>query len=164
MSELIGFNEPFISRDRIVDKDRYPTTEFVTWMEQSLLKRVQSTPFQMQSATPITNIGASTIGTLGGDSVAGLYRVTVYREVTTADPVSSGLDIVLAWSHNGKALTRTLTAFAGVPQTINDSVGDTAIIQIDAGTPITYTVVYASAGGVARFAATLTAELVQAIG
>ncbi len=175
MSELIGYNEPFPSRDAIVtvtvgEGDQaqtfkgFPTDDLIRWMEQSLLQRVQNTPFRLQGADELTSIDASTAGTLGGDQVAGLYRVSVYREVTTADPVSSSLQITLTWTHNGATCSRVLSSFAGAPQVLGDNASNTELVQVDPGTPILYTLTYASAGGVGRFTATLTAELVQPIG
>lgn len=159
-----GFNEPFPSRDAIVKPSRKATETLVRWQEQSLQERVDRTPFRVEVEAELT-VDASTSGNLGGDQVAGLYRIVAYREVTTADPVSSSLALVIGWTHNGKALTRTLSAFAGAPQTINDTAGDVAVIETDAGTPISYTITYASnTPGLAQFVVTLVAELVNAQG
>lgn len=159
---LPGYNEPFPSRDAIVKSSRKSADVFTRWNEQSLLNRVDRTPFRVQSSDQLTNIGASTSGTIATEQAGGLYRVSVYREVTTADPVSSSLAIALGWTHNGKSLTRTLSAFTGAPQTVNDTAGDSVVIEIDAGTPISYTVTYASnTPGLARFEATLMAELLE---
>lgn len=171
MSTLTGYNEPVPSRDAWVEVTvggkslkGYLTDDALRWLEQSLLQRVNNTPFRLQEADQLTAIAASDSGTLGGDQVAGLYRVNVYREVTVADPVSSGLAITLTWTHNGNVLTRTLSAFASAPQLVGDNASDVELVEVQEGTPILYTMTYASAGGVARFAATLTAELIQPIG
>lgn len=139
------------------------TDELIRWAE-SIEHQADASPTRPQPAENLTNIGASNSGTLGGDQAAGLYRVSVYREVTTADPVSSSLAVAIGWTHNGKALTRTLAAFAGAPQTINDTQGDTLVIKIDPGTTISYTLTYASnTPGLARFSAALVAELLQTV-
>lgn len=159
---LPGYNEPFPSRDTIVTKKRRATPVFTNWNEQSLLERVNRTPFRVQSSELLEDIGASTTGAIATEQAGGLYRVSVYREVTTQDPVSSSLAIVIGFTHNGKAMTRNLSAFAGAPQTTADSVGDSVVIEIDAGTPISYTLTYASnTPGLARFEATLMAELLE---
>ena len=138
-------------------------TEFIKWAE-SLERQAESSPSQPQPAEVLTDISASASGTLGGDQAAGLYRVTAYREVTTTDPVSSSLALVIGWTHNGKALTRTLAAFTGAPQTTNDTATDVTVIEIDPGTSISYTLTYASNTPLlARFSATLSAELIQTI-
>lgn len=159
---LPGYNEPFPSRDAIVKRSRRSTDVFTRWNEQALLERVSRTPFRVQSSEMLEDVGASTSGSIATEQAGGLYRVSVYREVTTADPVSSSLACVLAWTHNGKAMTRTLTAFAGAPQTTASNVGDSSVIEIDAGTPISYTLTYASnTPALARFEVTLMAELLE---
>ena len=159
---LPGYNEPFPSRDAIVKKSRRSTDVFTRWNEQALLERVSRTPFRVQSSEMLENVGASTSGSIATEQSGGLYRVSAYREVTTTDPVSSSLALAVSWTHNGKAMTRTLTAFAGAPQTTADSVGDSAVIEIDAGTPISYTLTYASnTPALARFEVTLMAELLE---
>jgi hypothetical protein len=140
------------------------TDELVKWGE-SVGRQADASPTRPQAYQPITGIGASASGTLGGEDVSGVYRVTVYREVTTADPVSSALNGSINWTHNSKAMTRALSAFGGGLQSILDSAGDTLEIQIDPGTAISWTLVYASnTPGLARFTATLIAELLQTVG
>ena len=139
------------------------TDELSRWVE-SIEQQADASPTRPQPAEELTNVSASDTGTLGGDQAAGLYRVSAYREVTTADPVSSSLAVVIGWTHNGKALTRTLPAFGGTPQTINDTQGDTTVIQIDPGTVISYTLAYLSnTPALARFDVTLMAELLQTV-
>lgn len=156
-----GFNEPFPSRDAIVKPDGTPRQVFTDWMNETLQTRLADTPFQVRKEIDL-EVGVSTSGTLDTEDLGGLYRVTAYREVTAADPVSSSLDLTIAWTRDGKALTRTLSAFAGAPQTINDTTGDVAVIEIDPGTPISFTLTYASnTPGASQFLVTLIAELVN---
>lgn len=164
MSLIPGFNEPFPTRDPIVKESRHPADVLVRWEEQSLQLRVDATPFRVQQADVLTGIIATGSGTLGGDQAAGLYRVTAYREVTAADPVSQSLALTLRWTHNTKPMTRILSAFTGAPMNTNDNTGDVAAIEIDPGTPISYDYTYASnTPGVGQFALTISAELLQAI-
>lgn len=157
--------EPYPVRDPIVKKSLKPADVLVRWEEQTLQNRVDASPYRVQDAEVLTDIAASAAGTLGGDQTAGLYRVSAYREVTVQDPVSSSLALVIAWTHNSKALTRTLAAFTGAPQNVNSTVGDVTAIEIDPGTPISYTLTYASnTPGLARFSCSLSAELLQSIG
>jgi hypothetical protein len=140
------------------------TDELSRWVE-SIEQQADASPTRPQPAEVLLNISASETGTLGGIDAAGLYRVTVYREVRTPDPVSSALNGSINWTHNGKALTRALAAFGGAPQTINDTIGDTCVVQIDPGTAISYTLTYASnTPALARFDATLMSELLQTVG
>lgn len=164
MSTIPGFNEPYPSRDAIVKTNRKPTAVLVRWEEQSLLVRVNQAPYRVQDAEVLSGVAASTAGTLGGDQTAGLYRVSFYAECVTADPVSQSLTIVIGWTHNAKALSRTLVVFTGAPLTIVSTTGGVAPIEIDPGTPISYTLTYASnTPGLGKFDVTLSAELVQAI-
>ena len=141
-----------------------PTDEFTKWSE-SVERQSSASPVAPEPSEQLEDIAASDSGTLGGDIPAGLYAVYVYREVTTADPVSSSLAVAISWTHNGKALTRTLSAFSGAPQTVNDTVSDVTVIEIDANTPISYTLPYASnTPGVARFQCVLIANLLQTLG
>lgn len=140
------------------------TDELIRWAE-SIEQQADASPARPQPAEALTDLSVSASGTLGGDQAAGLYRVSVYREVEIADPVSSSLNGSINWTHNGKALTRNVSAFAGAPQTINDTAGDTIVIQIDPGTVISYTLTHVSnTPGLARFTATLMAELLQTVG
>lgn len=137
------------------------TDVLVKWAE-SIEKQAAASPVRPQPAERLPDISASTSGTLGGEDVAGTYRISVTREVVVADPVSSALAVAIGWTHNGKALTRTLLAFAGAPQTVNDTAGDVTVVDIDPGTTISYTLTYASnTPALARFAATLIAELLE---
>lgn len=161
-TELPGFNEPFSARDRVVDGDGTASTYFTRFMNETLVPRIGRSAYRVSGPPPQTDLQASGLAVLIASATAGQYRISVYREVVVADPVSSSLAIVIGFTHNTKALLRTLAAFAGAPQTANDNAGDTVVIDVDAGTPITYTATYASnTPGVARFYLSLTPELVQ---
>ena len=165
MSTQPGFNEPYPSRDAIVKPDRHAADVLVRWEEQSLLQRVNQSPYRVQDAEVLPGVAASASGTLGGDQIAGLYRVSFYLEAVGIDPVSQSLTVTIGWTHNGKALTRTLAVLAGAPLTIVSTLGGVTSIVIDAGTPISYTLTYASnTPGTGTFDVVLSAELLQSIG
>lgn len=108
---------------------------------------------------------ASASGTIGGAIPSGMYTVYVYREVLVADPVSSSLNGTINFTHNGKALTRSLATFGGAPQTINDNIGDVIPIETDPNTGISYTLTYASnTPALAGFQVTLLANLMETVG
>ena len=158
-----GFNEPFPSRDQIAKPDLTASDALMIWVEQSLQTRIQASAYRVPSISPMTNVQGSGAGVLVANATAGQYRISAYREVEVADPVSSSLAITIGFTHGTKALIRQLSAFAGAPQTINDNAGDTVVIDVDAGTPISFTLVYASnTPALARFYVSLTPELVQA--
>lgn len=137
------------------------TDELVKWAE-SIQRQSGASPVAPQPGEQITDITASTSGTFGGNLSAGLYAIYAYREVVVADPVSSSLALALAWTHNGKAMTRNLSAFSGAPQTINDSKSDVEVVEIDPNTTISYTLTYASnTPDLAEFQCSLIANLLQ---
>lgn len=161
MALFPGYREPFPYGDPIVTKDGKATDELVDWVELGLERALQGTPTRLQPTEILTGVAANALGTLGGTETAGLYRVTVYREVTIADPVSDSLTLTLAWTHNGKALTRVF-AFAGAPHTINDTDGFVTTVLIDPGSVISYALAYASnTPGLAQFDVAMSAELVE---
>ena len=138
-----------------------PTDEMAKWAE-SMERQSSASPVAPQPAEQLENISASTAGTLGGDIPAGIYAIYAYREVVIADPVSSSLALSIGWTHNGKALTRSLSAFTGAPQTINATASDVTVVEIDPNTPISYTLTYASnTPGLGRFQCSLIANLLQ---
>lgn len=139
------------------------TDELIKWAE-SIERQADASPVRPQPAEVLTDVAANATGTLTGTEAAGLYRVTAYREVTVVDPVSSSLAIAISWTHNSKALTRTLSTFSGAPQATTSTAGDVTAIEIDPGTTISYSLTYASnTPGLARFSVTMSAELIQTI-
>ena len=141
------------------------TDEFVKWTNgltrQAGASPVAPVPAETHGA-PGAGLTATVSGNFGGTLTAGLYRISAYREVLVADPVSSSLALEIQWTHNGKALVRTLAAFTGAPQTIADSAGDVTILDIDPNTTIGYTLTYASnTPALAQFQVTMLAELLQ---
>lgn len=139
------------------------TDELIKWAE-SITRQAEASPVLPQPVERLTGVAASDSGTLGGVDTAGVYRVSAYREVTVADPVSSSLAIEIAWTHNAKSLTRLLSTFSGAPQALTDTASDVTVIEIDSGTVISYTITYASNTlGLAEFQVVLAAELIQTI-
>lgn len=142
-----------------------PTDEFAKWAE-SLQRQTGNAPVAPVPAVQFrqadgTQIVANVSGNFGSLQ-AGLYTIKAYREVVVEDPVSSSLALTITWTHNGKALTRTLSAFTGAPQQDTDTATDVTVVEIDANTTIGYSFVYASnTPGLAAFEATLIAQLDQ---
>lgn len=146
-----------------VDKNK-ATDELIKWAE-SITRQSEASPVLPQPVTRLTGVAANDSGTLSGVAgSAGVYRISAYREVTTADPVSSSLAIDISWTHNTKALTRTLSTFSGAPQAVTNTASDVSIIEVDAGTTISYTLTYASnTPGLGKFQVVLAAELIQTV-
>ena len=162
------FLRQFPFDDRIVimeGKDKGKCTDELSKWTESIQRQTGSSPVAPVPAVQLTGIDASESGDFGGTLSAGLYTIKVYREVTVEDPVSSSLAVTLTWTHNGKAMSRTLSAFAGAPQADTDSASDVTMIEIDPNTTIGYTLNYSSNTlGLAEFQATLLAQLDQTVG
>ena len=161
------FLRDFPYNDAIVGKSgvdaQKATDELIKWAE-SITRQSEASPVLPQPVTRLIDVAANASGNLGGVDTAGVYRISAYREVTTADPVSSSLGVDIAWTHNGKALARTLSAFSGAPQAITDTASDVSVIEIDAGTAISYALTYASnTPGLGKFQVVLAAELIQTV-
>lgn len=155
---LPGIGQPFPSRDTIVKPTRKASDVFIQWNEQSLLQRVGQTPYRVQAAEVLSNQGATTTGTLGGDQATGAYRVSYMAMVVTAEAAST-LELTLSWTYGGLVRSHVFAVLDG--SIVGGEQGFVYPVQIDPGTPISYTLTYV--GATFRYDATLTAELLQVI-
>lgn len=85
------------------------------------------------------SIGTTTIVTPEQD---GIYGFEYYFAVITAAGVSSSGIVVLGWTDQGAAKTKTFSTINGNTTTTTGS--ERYLFQADAGAPITYAVTYAS--------------------
>lgn len=113
------------------------------WFFTSLVQQVANAP-QFYAPVAVTNQGASIAPTpIPLPALAtGLYRVTTYVRITTVDPVSSSLTVSILWTDGGVSC-----ALSGAPMTGNTTntvQSNTATVQIDAGSPISYSTAYVS--------------------
>ena len=72
----------------------------------------------------------------------GLYRLSVYQQVTTVDGVSSSLTTTLGWTNAGVPQTKSLAPMTGDTLTTEDSL--TWTVHADNSSPFTYATAYAS--------------------
>lgn len=87
----------------------------------------------------------------------GVWRISVTVRVTTADGVSSAIQVSLGWTEGGVAQSESTTNLVGDSTTTRE--GKTFIIRADADTPITYSSVYASnTADAMRYSVDLVAE------
>lgn len=75
----------------------------------------------------------------------GLYRLSYALRITRAASVSSGIQVVLTWTSGGVAQSETFANLTGNTTTTRQD--DSFSFKADAGTAISYELVYASAGG-----------------
>lgn len=127
-----------------------PTRTFLTFI-RGLVTAVDAAPagFEpVQLTGQSASIGTTAIPT-DGDLSAGLYRVTVYQRITTADSVSSSVQTTISWtdgtvacSFSGTALTGNTTATVG---------SFTFMMRVDAASPISYATTVALGSGNGRY-------------
>lgn len=113
--------------------------------------RLNQVELQNQGAS----IGATDIS--GGGIAAGYYEVRSYARITTpatTGAATSSLTIAIGWTEGGVSQTRTFTALTG--NTTATSLADPLLtILVDANSPITYAITYASnTAGQMRYRAT----------
>jgi hypothetical protein len=142
----VPWNTPVIQLDPQTSKPLPGFTmgkDFGNWMFTSLVQQIANAPTVYPSVT-LTAQSAS-IGTtpIPLPSLAtGTYRVTTYARITTADAVSSSLTITITWTDGAIACSLSGAAMTG--NTTSTVQSNTALVQIDAATPISYSVTYAS--------------------
>lgn len=73
---------------------------------------------------------------------AGQYQVNVFTQITTIGTVTSSLTVNVLFTHKGQSLTQSSAALATNLLTSNQ--GTPFVIDIDAGTPVSYSTTYAS--------------------
>lgn len=96
----------------------------------------------------------------GGAISTGLYRVTFFAAITTADGVASSLTVTLSFTNFGLAKSQSGSAITGDTNTTTQS--GTLMIYADSATPITYSTAYVSTTpGKMHYALSLVLETVS---
>lgn len=158
---LPGLNEPFPSRDKLVDKEDYPSFDFTRWVDQSLLPRVDAAAVSVDSVSGTGLTAGVTITAIGADQIAGKYRFSCYLQVVTPAGVASSLQVTLTWTYNGVVQTEVFTLLNGNLVTTHQ--GITYTFDIDDAGPVSYTIAYTSNPANAMvFDYSLSLELVKA--
>lgn len=136
-------------RDALVDvKGEYAgkvtSVSWLTWL-RGLVDGIAAAPegfeplvYPNQAAAIVT-----TAFPTDGDLSAGLYRVGWYGQVITPAGVSSSFQVTLSWTLNGVTQTLTGALMNGNTTTTRECNG-AQVIAIDASSPITVAVAYAS--------------------
>ena len=119
-----------------------------TWIPYFQNQNSISSTAIRQTTSPVSvsaqtaSIGTTSIPTSSLSS--GLYRVTYYCRITTAASVSSSLIVSFTWTDGGISCSLSSAALTG---NTTSTVGTgTALINIDASSPISYATTYASVG------------------
>ena len=134
--------------------------EWGNWLQTSLVAGVATAPTVYAPvilANQSASIGSTPmpLPTLG----TGFYRLSYYAEITTADAVSSSLQITVAFTHNTKALQLQGLAITG--NTTTSIQTNVWTFQIDGASPVSYSTVYASnTAGQMKYSLALVLEAV----
>lgn len=99
------------------------------------------TPVSKQAQTAA--IGTTSIPTDGNLS-KGLYRVRWFGKVVTVAGVSSSFQVTVSWTSKTQTLSFVGGLMNGNLLTTYESNGPSGLIYVDAATPVTYAVAYAS--------------------
>lgn len=115
---------------------------WIDWLTLALLARIQSQPF-IRTTVTLTGQNASIGSTALLSAVpAGLYRVSWYFRKTTADGVSSSLQITIGSADGGISITQSGAAVA--TDTTAAVQSGSVVVRSDAISNITYATTYAS--------------------
>lgn len=117
--------------------------DVLVWIQQSLIPPIQAsgtllTPVSLtnQSATiAVTPIPLPALA-------SGVYRITTYARITTADGAGSSLAVTIGWTESTVSLSKPFAAMTGDTTTTVDS--QTFTMVIDQASPITYAAAYSS--------------------
>jgi hypothetical protein len=108
---------------------------------------ISSTAIRQTTAPVSLSAQAASIGTTAiptSSLASGLYRVTYYTRITTAAGTSSSLITTFTWTDGGISCSLSSAALTG---NTTSTVGTgSALINIDASSPISYSTTYASVG------------------
>ena len=117
--------------------------DFGNWLFTSVVQQIANAP-QIYPAVSLTAQNAA-IGTTPiplPSLASGAFRITWYLEKTTADGVSSSVQVTINWTHNTKSLS--LSGAALTTDTTLAVQSNSITVLIDAASPISYTTTYAS--------------------
>ena len=135
------------------------TLEWIKWWS-NLTEAVDQAPSRQAGFTLSGQAASlSTTPIPLAELTGGLWRVSYYLQILTPGGASGSVQITFSWTRNGVAQTETAALLNGNTTTTHQF--GTLPLRIDAGTPISYAVAYASAGVPAMtYELALAAELV----
>ncbi len=129
-------NEPFVGTDKRMTYRWYTYFRGQGQLLDQGPTRI-GTPVALTSQD--TSLGTTPI--TSETLTAGLYRVTYYLRVTTADGVTSSIRVNLAWDDNGVSCTHNFTALTN--DTVTLPASESFMLNLTAP-PLTYSTTYAS--------------------
>lgn len=130
-------------REPLVESDRRINWRWLKSLS-SLRQTVDEAPQRQMTPVELTGQSAA-IGLTplpAGTITSGYYRLSTFLRVTTAAGVSSAVQVTIFFTSGGVACSYTLSNLN--TNTTTTPVSDTRLIKADGGTPISYSVTYAS--------------------
>lgn len=157
--------EPFPSRDRIVTPEGKSSDLFTRWNEETLIRRLASSPVLPDAVELVEHKSAAASGTIGSTQTRGLYVVNGYAQILTPAGVANSLELTLGWTFDGIAQTEV---FAALTSIVLGNAGtrqsQVVTLWIDANTAVSYSYAYVSnPGGAMVYSAALGLTLLQPI-
>lgn len=154
--------EPYPSRDRLVNKEGYASEEFDRWLSQNLQPAVQSSPNIIEGVSEDSLNDAVALTPIIPLAAQAFYRFSWGVQIITPDGAANSVQVVLTYTRNGVVQTETFTAVTGITTTTHG--GGVFPFRVDGGTPISYSVNYASTTpNACVYALNLAVELVQVV-
>lgn len=150
---------PIPSSAPVVETDRTLSRSWFLWLYEVWLRIGAAVGIV---GTPIAKVSQSaSIGTTTAYAVVqnAVYRVSYYLRVTLPASVSSSLTPTIGWKEGG--VTRSQDGAAVTGNLVTSQENGTLFVRADAGTVITYAVLYASSGTPMQFACDVAVELVN---
>lgn len=134
--------EPFPAKDKCVDKEGYPTEQFVKYFEgrDQVVGAAASSIGSQSNTQGNASIATTDIGVAKISS--GVYNIIYYAEVITPAGVSSSLSLVFSWTSNGVAKSTPSIVMNG--NTTTTFVCGSVPIHSDGDSPVVYSATYAS--------------------
>jgi hypothetical protein len=132
-------------RSRLVDTAGLMTREFNNWL-RGLTSAVNMTATQTVQPIVLENLSAA-LGTsvLLPFAPAGVYRLSYTLRINQAATVSSSVTMRFHWFAGG--LSQTFSAPALTTNSTTTPQSDAVLVQVDPGSLISYSTLYASVGG-----------------
>lgn len=152
------------SREPLTDKAGLCRLPWLTWF-RNVRASLDAAPTQVTGGKVQLTAKTATIGTTPvptSSLVAGLYRLAYYIAVTTAAGVASDFTVTITWTSGTVTKTWTGVLKNGNTTATYEASGP-PLMHVDAGTPVSYAVLYNSNPAAAmQFEFNLQLELVSA--
>lgn len=153
MSSPVLQSGPDGKNNGLLSSDYYQT--FFAMIEKLTLSVQQAADSIPSLVGQLASIGATQFPV--GDVVAGVYRLSWYLRITQAATTSSSILVTFAWTDSGNGIASSGAALT--TNTLNSTQSGSAVVRVDASTPLTYATTYASVGAaVMQYALTVSAE------